>query len=77
MKPGKLRQAINVLIEPVTPDEACVTHDMLVLEVAEPPRLVATGRYNGSVVVRTPKGWRFKSRTLHVDAGFFATQAGA
>lgn len=54
-----------------------MTHDMLVLEVAEPPRLVATGRYNGSVVVRTPKGWRFKSRTLHVDAGFFATQAGA
>jgi hypothetical protein len=78
MANGKRHQATNVLIEPVTADEARVTHDMLVLEVAEPPRLVATGRYNGSIVVRTGKGWRFKSRTLHVDPGFFAAHgAGA
>ena len=37
----------------------------------EPPRIVATGRYDASVVVKTPKGWRFKSRSLKVDPGFF------
>ena len=52
-------------------DQVHVTHDMIVLEVANKPRIIATGRYNKSLVVRTPEGWRFKSRTLDVDKGFF------
>jgi hypothetical protein len=68
---GKRHQATNVLIEPVSADEVRVTHDLLVFEVAQEPRLVATGRYDASVVVRTPAGWRFKSRKLHVDPGYF------
>jgi hypothetical protein len=44
---------------------------MLVLEVAEVPYLMATGRYNKSVVVKTARGWKFKRRTLVIDTGFF------
>ncbi len=68
---GKRHQATNVLIEPVSADEVHVTHDLVVLEVAQEPRMIASGRYDASVVVRTPKGWRFKSRSLKVDAGYF------
>ncbi|HEX6850024.1 MAG TPA: nuclear transport factor 2 family protein [Candidatus Polarisedimenticolaceae bacterium] len=71
MANGKRHQATNLLIEPIHADEVHVTHDMIVLEVAEQPRVVATGRYDRSVVVRTPEGWRFKSRRLTVDPGFF------
>lgn len=44
---------------------------MIVLEVADQPRVIATGRYDKSVVVKTAAGWRFKRRTLAVDTGFF------
>lgn len=71
MANGKRHQATNVLIEPVGADEVHVTHDLIVLEVAQEPRVIATGRYDRSVVVRTAEGWRFKSRRLHVDPGFF------
>lgn len=72
MANGKRHQVTNIFIEPVSADEVRVTHDLVVLEVAEPSRVIATGRYDASVVVRTPQGWRFKSRTLAVDPGFFA-----
>ena len=72
MANGKRHQAANVLVEPISADEVHVTHDMQVLEVAQEPRLIATGRYERSVVVRTAQGWRFKARRLHVDPGFFA-----
>lgn len=71
MANGKRHQASNVLVEPVSADEVHVTHDLQVLEVAQEPRLIATGRYDRSVVVRTAQGWRFKARRLHVDPGFF------
>ena len=71
MANGKRHLSLNVLIEAVSPTEAHVTHDMIVLEVADVPRVVATGRYDRSVVVRTADGWRFKRRTLTVDGGFF------
>jgi hypothetical protein len=71
MANGKRHQATNLLVEPVSATEAHVTHDLLVLEVAAEPRLIATGRYDRCVVVKTPGGWRFKSRTLQVDPGFF------
>lgn len=72
MANGKRHQATNIHIEVVGPDEVRVTHDLIVLEVADEPRVIASGRYNDSVVVRTADGWRFKRRTLDVDAGFFA-----
>jgi hypothetical protein len=75
MANGKRHQATNVLIEPVSDTEAHVTHDMIVLEVADEPRIIATGRYNNSLVVKTSSGWRFKSRTLDVDPGFFKLMA--
>lgn len=71
MANGKRHQVANLLIEPVTADEVRVTHDLIVLEVAQEPRVIATGRYDDSIVVRTRDGWRFKSRKLHVDPGFF------
>lgn len=72
MANGKRHQATNVVIEPVSADTVHVTHDLQVLEVAQEPRLIATGRYDRSVVVKTAQGWRFKARRLHVDPGFFA-----
>lgn len=72
MANGKRHQATNILVEPISADEVHVTHDMQVLEIAKEPRLIATGRYDRSVVVKTAQGWRFKARRLHVDPGFFA-----
>jgi len=72
---GKRHVALNLHVEAVDPDTAHVTHDMLVVEVAAAPRLIASGRYDRSVVVRTTDGWRFKRRHLHVDPGFFALMA--
>jgi hypothetical protein len=71
MANGKRHQATNIVIEPVSATEAHVTNDMLVFEVADVPYLMATGRYNQSVVVKTAKGWKFKRRTLAIDSGFF------
>ena len=68
---GNRHQATNVLIEPVSETEAYVTHDMLVIQVADIPQIVATGRYDKSKVVKTDKGWKFKKRSLEVDEGFF------
>jgi hypothetical protein len=76
MANGKRHQATNVMIEPVSATEVHITHDMIVLEVAAEPRVIATGRYNNSVAVKTAKGWRFKSRTLDVDPGFFVLMGG-
>jgi len=76
MANGKRHLALNVAIEPVSATEAYVTNDMIVLEVAEVPHVVASGRYDRSVVVKTAAGWRFKRRTLKVDSGFFK-QTGA
>jgi SnoaL-like domain len=75
MANGKRHQSTNILIEGVSPTEALVTNDMLVFEVAEVPFLMATGRYNKSVVVKTSKGWKFKRRTLDIDTGFFKLMA--
>lgn len=71
MARGKRHQGTNVVIEPVSDDEVHVTHDLIVLEVDDAPRVIATGRYDRSVVVRTEAGWRFQRRTLEVDPGFF------
>ncbi|MDX1627461.1 MAG: nuclear transport factor 2 family protein [Fulvivirga sp.] len=67
---GKRHQATNVYIRFVNENEALVTHDMLVLEVDNPPMILATGRYNESQVVRTSHGWKFKYRSLELDTGF-------
>ncbi len=71
MANGKRHQSTNIVIEAQSATEAWVTNDMLVFEVAEVPYLMATGRYNKSVVVKTAKGWKFKRRTLDIDSGFF------
>ncbi len=56
MANGKRHQVTNLVIEPVSDDEVHVTHDLIVLEVAQEPRVIATGRYDRSVVVRTRDG---------------------
>jgi hypothetical protein len=71
MANGKRHQSTNIVIEPISATEVHVTNDMLVFEVAEVPFLMATGRYNKSLVVKTDKGWKFKRRTLGIDSGFF------
>lgn len=68
---GKRHQATNVMIKPISDTEVSVTHDMIVLEVANIPMVVATGRYNDSKVVKTEKGWKFAFRKLDIDSGFF------
>jgi hypothetical protein len=68
---GNRHQATNVFIEAISENEVHVTHDMLVFKVADIPQLLATGRYDKSIVVKTNKGWKFRSRTLKVDDGFF------
>jgi hypothetical protein len=75
MANGKRHLSMNIVVEPVSATEAHVTNDLVVLEVAEVPYILATGRYDKSVVVKTPKGWRFKRRTLNVDSGFFKLTA--
>ncbi len=71
MANGKRHQSTNIVIESVSATEVRVTNDMLVLEFADVPYLMATGRYNNSVVVKTDKGWKFKRRALDIDSGFF------
>ncbi len=71
MANGKRHQATNIHITPVSDTEVLVTNDMMVLEVADIPKLIATGRYNNSKVVKTADGWKFKYRHLQVDSGFF------
>jgi hypothetical protein len=39
--------------------------------VADIPQIIATGRYDRSILVKTGNGWKFKSRSLKVDEGFF------
>ncbi len=68
---GKRHQSTNIHIRPISSTEVRVTNDLVVLEVADEPRVIATGRYNDSLVVKTSKGWKFKKRTLNVDSGFF------
>jgi hypothetical protein len=68
---GKRHQATNILIQPVSDTEVKVTHDMLVLEANDEPRLIATTRYNDSKVVKTATGWKFRYRKLEIDKGFF------
>ncbi len=75
MANGKRHQSTNIVIEGISATEAHVTNDMLVFEVADVPFLMATGRYNKSVVVKTAQGWRFKRRTLDIDSGFFKLMA--
>lgn len=71
MANGKRHQITNVHIEPISATEVHVTHDLIVLEVAAIPAIIATGRYTNSLVVKTDQGWKFKRRVLHVDSGFF------
>lgn len=71
MANGKRHMALNIIIQPVSGTEALVTHDMIVLEVASIPTVIASGRYNHSKVVKTANGWKFKWRKLDVDTGFF------
>ncbi len=68
---GKRHQVVNLIIRPVSDTEVKVTHDMLVLEVVDIPYVVASGRYDDSIVVKTKEGWKFKWRKLDVDTGFF------
>lgn len=71
MAKGKRHQVTNLMVEPISANKAYVTHDLVVLETAEIPSIIATGRYDKSLVVKTENGWKFKSRTLTVDKGFF------
>jgi hypothetical protein len=75
MANGKRHQSTNIVIEGISATEAHVTNDMLVFEVADVPFLMATGRYNKSVAVKTAGGWKFKRRTLDIDSGFFKLMA--
>jgi hypothetical protein len=68
MANGKRHESTNTVIEPVSTTEADVTDDMLLVEVAEIQLLMATGRHNKSVVVKSASRSKFKRRTLAIDS---------
>jgi hypothetical protein len=70
---GNRHQVTNVFIEGINDNEAYVTHDMLVIQVANIPQIVATGRYDKSLVVKTSNGWKFKSRLVKSGRWLFQT----
>ncbi len=77
MAVGKRHLGLNVSIMDGGEGVAYVTADLMVVEVADAPRIVATVRYNGSKVVKTPKGWRFTHRKLELDPGFMKLMGSA
>lgn len=71
MAVGKRHLAFNISIKKGDKDnEALVTSDLMVVEVKDIPYIVATARYDNSIVVNTEKGWKFLYRKLKVDDGF-------
>jgi hypothetical protein len=66
---GKRHIYTNIRIKELSATEVLATHDMFVVEVEEEPKMFVTGRYNDSVVVKTDKGWKFKSRKIELDGG--------
>lgn len=53
--------------------EALATSYMTVIDVTNKPiKIVATGKYADSLLVRTDAGWRFARRKLEVDPGYDA-----
>jgi len=70
MGDGKRHFALNIRSD-VDGDRARVTFDLLVSEVRDIPRIIATARYDGNEVVRTSDGWKFKRLKQLIDPGFF------
>lgn len=71
MAVGKRHVLANVVIRPgERPGTALMTSYLLVLEVVEAPRIVATAIYRDSRLEKTPAGWRFTYRHMDVDPGF-------
>ena len=69
---GWIRQGVkhlyvNHIITP-TPEGATGTVDMLMIGLGSDPYRIRHEGYYEDTYVRTPKGWRFKSRTHHVPA---------
>src|SRR5262245_17419264 len=56
----------NMVLTP-TPDGANGSIYLLLLNVAVRPATIATTGIYEDVLVRTPQGWRFKSRIVHAD----------
>ena len=56
----------NMVLTP-TPDGANGSIYLLLLNVAVRPATIATTGIYEDVLVRTPRGWRFKSRIVHAD----------
>ena len=54
----------NISVRAVSQTKVLVTHDMIVCDVSGEPKIVAVGRYNNSVAVKTDKGWKFKNRVV-------------
>jgi len=71
MAVGKRHWVGNVTIrDGQSPGQALVTSYLMVMEVVEAPYVLATAIYRDSVVEKTDQGWRFRSRSMDVDAGF-------
>lgn len=70
MGDGKRHFALNVRSD-LDGDRARVTFDLLVSEVRDIPKIIATARYDGNEAVRTSDGWKFKRLKQVIDPGFF------
>ena len=76
MAVGKRHINSNLHVTADGKDRALATSYMLVVDVENAPRIIATGKYTDSVCVRTQEGWKFARRDLHVDPGFQKLQKG-
>jgi SnoaL-like domain len=68
---GIVHMLVNHVIEPVPGDPASATGKVYLIAIGldgEPGKVEAQGRYE-DVYVKTPQGWRFKSRVHMLAAG--------
>jgi hypothetical protein len=64
---GNRRHLNSNMVLTATPDGANGSIYLLLLNVGVRPATIATTGIYEDVLVRTPQGWRFKSRIVHAD----------
>lgn len=70
MAVGKRHINTNLVVSSDGDGRALATSYMIVIDVDNAPRIIATGKYTDSVCVKTDSGWKFARRDLEVDPGY-------
>ena len=74
MAVGKRHLGTNILVTGTSKTTANVTMDIILMEVVEIPFVMATIRFNGSLI-KTKSGWKLPTVELSVDEGFMKLMA--